>query len=147
MDHKLRKKTKIPCVDNLYRCPANGCDIESKYKHNIVQHLKMCVELKKERNTNNKVCPNTKSNRDKHVKNFHQDSEDDIVIDNQRGEDTQIETKPSMILAIDTVPPEVSQSLAPELPVPNHTNPEEEVLPPNEQMEDLSSRNTKKNRG
>ena len=111
MDHKLRKKPKIPCVDNLYRCPANGCDIESKYKHNIVKHLKMCVELKKERNTNNKVCPNTKSNRDKHVKNFHQDSEDDIVIDNQRGEDTQIETKPSMILAIDSVPPEVSQRI------------------------------------
>ena len=59
MDHNLRKKTKISCADNLYLCPANSRDVESKYKHNIVKHLKMCVELKKKRNTvaNNEVCP------------------------------------------------------------------------------------------
>ena len=129
---QLEEKTKIPCVDNLYRCPANGCDVESKYKHNIVKYLKIYVELKKKRNTvaNNKVCPvcsnvfAQKSNRDRHVKNFHQDSEDDIVIDNQLDEDTQNETIPSMVLAIDTVPPEVSRSLPPKVPVTDDTNPE-----------------------
>ena len=49
-----------------------------------------------------------------------------------------------MVLAIDTKPPEVSPSLPPEVPVPNDTNPEEDVLSPNEQMKDLSSRNTEK---
>ena len=49
-----------------------------------------------------------------------------------------------MVLTIDTVPPEVSQSLPPEVPASNDTNPEEDVLPPNEQMEDLPSRNTEK---
>ena len=75
---QLEEKTKIPCFDNLYSCPANGCDFESKYKHNIVKHLKMCVELKNKRNTvaNNKVCPvfskvfAQKSNRDRHVNPF-----------------------------------------------------------------------------
>ena len=48
-----------------------------------------------------------------------------------------------MVLAIDTVTAEVSPSLPPEVPVPN-MNLEEDVLPPNEQMEDLSSLNTDK---
>ena len=29
---QLEKKTKILCVDNLSRCPANDYDVESKYK-------------------------------------------------------------------------------------------------------------------
>ena len=73
----------------------------------------MRVELKKKRN----VLQITKyaqyvqsmfGNRNKQVQNFHQDSEDEIVIDNQSDEDTQNETIPSMVLAIDTVPSEVS---------------------------------------
>ena len=48
-----------------------------------------------------------------------------------------------MVLAIDTVTAEVSLSLPPEVPVPN-MNLEEDVLPPNEQMEDLSSLNADK---
>ena len=67
-----------------------------------------------------------------------------MVIDNQHDEETQNENIPSMVLSIDTVPPEVSPILPHEVPVPNDTNPEEEELPPNEQMEDLSSRNTEK---
>ena len=31
------KKNKVPYVDNLYRCPANDCDIESK--RNILDFL------------------------------------------------------------------------------------------------------------
>ena len=56
----------------------------------------------------------------------------------------QNETIPSMILAIDTIALKVSPSLPPEVPVPNDTNTEEDVLPPNEQMEDLPSRNKEK---
>ena len=56
----------------------------------------------------------------------------------------QNETIPSMVLAIDTVPPEISPSLAPEVIVSNDTNPEEDVLPQKEQKEDLSSQNTEK---
>ena len=76
VDHKLKKKPKIPWVDNPYDCPASSCDVESKHKHNIVKHLNMCVELEKKRNTvaNNKACP---------VCIFHKDLEDDIVINNQ----------------------------------------------------------------
>ena len=76
----------------------------------------MCLVLKKKGNTvaNNKVCPvcskviSENSNRGRHVKNFHQDSEDDIVIDNQRDEDTQNEIIPSMVLVIDNKSPQVS---------------------------------------
>ena len=56
----------------------------------------------------------------------------------------QNETIPSMVLVIDTVPPEISPSLAPEVIVSNDTNPEEDVLPQKEQKEDLSSQNTEK---
>ena len=50
---QIEEKTKIPWVDNPYH------DVESKYKHNIVKHLNMCVGLEKKRNTvaNNKACP------------------------------------------------------------------------------------------
>ena len=119
---------------------------------NIVKHLKMSAELKKKRNTvaYNNVCPvcskdfAQQSNRDIYIKNYHQDSEDNLVIDNQRDEVMQNETIPSMILAIDTIALKVSPSLPPEVPVPNDTNTEEDVLPPNEQMEDLPSRNKEK---
>ena len=56
----------------------------------------------------------------------------------------QNETIPLMVLAIDTVPPEISPSLAPEVIVSNDTNPEEDVLPQKEQKKDLSSQNTEK---
>ena len=72
-----------------------------------------------------------------------QKNEDDIVTDNQRDQDTQKETILSMVLAIDIVPPEVSSSLPPKVPLPNDTNPEEAIWT-NEQMEDLSSQNTAK---
>ena len=72
-----------------------------------------------------------------------QKNEDDIVIDNQLDQDTQNEIILSMVLAIDIVPPEVSWSLPPEVPLPNDANPEEAIWA-NEQMEDLSSQNTAK---
>ena len=98
----------------------------------------MSAELKKKRNTvaYNNVCPvcskdfAQQSNHDTYIKNYYQDSEDNIVIDNQRDEVTQNETIPSMILAIDTIALKVSPSLPPEVPVPTDTNTEEDVLPP-----------------
>ena len=85
---QLAQKFKILCASNLSCCPANGCDVESKYKHNIVTHLRMFVELKKKRTTvaNNKVCPvcskvfTRKSNRNRHVIKPHQDFKDDFII-------------------------------------------------------------------
>ena len=73
----------------------------------------MRVELKKKRNVLQitKYAQYVQSmfrNRNRQVQNFNQDSEDEIVIDNQSDEDTQNETIPSMVLAIDTVPSEVS---------------------------------------
>ena len=49
-----------------------------------------------------------------------------------------------MVLAIDTVPSEVSPNLPPEVLVPNDTNLEKDVLLSNEQMQDLSSQNKEK---
>ena len=109
---QFKEKTKIPCVDNLYHFRTNGCDVESKYnvvKHNVVKHLKMFVKLEKKKTVANikvypvylKIFPQ-KSNRSRHVKNFHHDLENSIVIDNQHDEDTQNETKPLVVLAIDT---------------------------------------------
>ena len=73
----------------------------------------MWVELKKKRNvlqiTKYAQCVQSMfGNRNRQVQNFHQDSEDEIVIDNQSDEDTQNETIPYMVPAIDTVPSEVS---------------------------------------
>ena len=84
-----------------------------------------------------KIFPQ-KSNCSRHVKNFHHDLENSIVIDNQHDEDTQNETIPLVVLPIDTVLPKVPR-LPPQVPVPNDTTPEEDVLPQNEQMEDLLS--------
>ena len=55
---QLEEKTKIPCLNYLFRCPTNSCDVESNYKHNIVKDIKISVEYKKKRNTfaNSKVC-------------------------------------------------------------------------------------------
>ena len=49
-----------------------------------------------------------------------------------------------MVLAIDTVPSEVSPNLPPKVLVPNDTNLEKDVLLSNEQMQDLSSQNKEK---
>ena len=70
-------KTKIPFneTSKLYNCPTDGCIVESKYKHNVLKHLKLCDQLRKKKKivTMNKVGPicskvfAQKSNRDRHV--------------------------------------------------------------------------------
>lgn len=68
----------IVCIENIYHCPTEGCTVTSKYKANIMKHLKGCVEMKQKRE-NNKTCPHCqkvfaqKSNRDRHVKTVHND--------------------------------------------------------------------------
>ena len=46
---------KIPRALTIFT--ANGCDVEFKYEHSLVKHLKMCVELKKKRNPVDKAYP------------------------------------------------------------------------------------------
>ena len=49
-------KNEIPFFDDVFHYPANGCVTKSKYKHDIVKHLKIWTDLKIKRNTvaNNK---------------------------------------------------------------------------------------------
>ena len=74
----------------LYACPTEDCNVQSKYKANVLKHLKSCDAIRKKRKsiTSNKICPfcsrvfGQKSNRDRHVKAVHQkdlsSSEEDI---------------------------------------------------------------------
>ena len=142
---QLQGKPKILSIGNLYYCPTNGCTVKSKYKANIVKHLKLCVKTKEKWNTpaKNKSCPvcqkalPQKWNHDRHMQNAHQSLEDDIVdID-----DMLNNSLPSMVLA-DDVPTKIFQScVIPENPV-NNTNQEETVLLPID--DDPSRRNEMK---
>ena len=120
-------KNEIPCFDDVFHCPQNGCVSKSKYKHKIVKHLKMCTDLKMKRTTvaNNKVCPvcskvfALKSNRGRHVNIVHSQALADGIafdeFDNQRDKQKQNQTMPSMVTSIETVPSEVPQSLSNEV--------------------------------
>ena len=120
-------KNEIPCFDDVFHCPQNGCVSKSKYKHKIVKHLKMCTDLKMKRNTvaNNKVCPvcskvfAQKSNRDRHVNIVQSQALAGNVafdeFDNQRDKQKQNQTMPSMVTSIETVPSKVPQSLSNEV--------------------------------
>ena len=118
---QLQGKLEILSIGNLYYCPTNGCIVKSKYKANIVKHLKLCVKIKEKWNTHakNKSCPvcqkvlPQKWNHDRHMQNAHQSLEDDIVdIDGMLNNNL-----PSMVLA-DDVPTKIFQScIIPENPV------------------------------
>ena len=110
-------KNEIPLFDDVFHCPTNGCVTKSRYKHNVVKHLK----IKRNTVANNKVCPvyskvfAQKSNRDRHVNIVHsQDLADDLAFDefdNQYDEQEQNQAMPSMVTSIEMVPSEVPQSL------------------------------------
>ena len=131
--HRLQmdNKNEIPFFDDVFHCPTNGGVTKSKYKHNIVKHLKMCTDLKMKRNTvaNNKVCPvcsrvfAQKSNRNRHVNIVHrQNLADDIAhdeFDNQHDEQEQNQTMPSVVTSIEMVSSEVPQSLPTEVSTKN----------------------------
>ena len=101
---------------------------------------------------NNKVCPicskvfAQKSNRDRHVKNFHsqQDSADGIdnvsdEFDNDDNEqEQQNQSLPSMVFSTETIQPKVLQSL----PTMNDTNPEEEEELERTEVTEPSNENT-----
>ena len=65
--------------NELFKCPATDCATTSKYKYNIIKHLKICHKINKNKKgaNENKICNfcskvfTKKSNRDWHVKNFH----------------------------------------------------------------------------
>ena len=72
---------QIPCdgKSGLFKCPTTDCATTSKYKYNIIKHLKSFRKFNKNKKgaNENKICSFcskvfTKiSNRDRHVKNFH----------------------------------------------------------------------------
>ena len=77
-----RPVREIPFNDatKVYRCPAVNCRTSSKYKHNILKHLKSCYQVNSNKKVadNNKTCSIShkhflkKSNRDRHMKTVHQ---------------------------------------------------------------------------
>ena len=62
----------------LLKCPTTDCVTTSKYKYNIIKHLKSCRKVNKNKKgaNENKICSfcskvfTKKYNRDRHVKNF-----------------------------------------------------------------------------
>ena len=85
LNHKVAKRRcKQPLFDEKekkYHCVTRGCSKNSKFKDNIVRHMKDCVQkqLRKEQKAGIKVCQYCgktfvqKSNRDHHVRNQHED--------------------------------------------------------------------------
>ena len=107
-------KTRIPFdqTSKLYVCPTEDCNVQSKYKSNVLKHLKSCDSIRKKRKSiaNNKIFPfcskvfAQKSNRDRHVEAVHRNdlssSEEDSGGEKQLNnpEDSLIDPSlPSMI--------------------------------------------------
>ena len=62
-------------VKNLYLCPTENCEVSATTKRNIKRHLKNCKKIM--HNNKCKYCHKTfltKSNRDRHVKQFHKNN-------------------------------------------------------------------------
>ena len=63
----------------VYMCPTDNCTTSSKYKHNILKHLKSCDSIRKRKiqHASNKTCKFCgkefvkKSNRQRHELQFH----------------------------------------------------------------------------
>ena len=83
---EARPVREIPFNDatKVYMCPTVNCRTSSKYKHNIIKHLKSCYQVNsiKKVADNNKICSICherflkKSNRDRHMKTVHQNDSD-----------------------------------------------------------------------
>ena len=80
--HRLNKKNNVIEFKkelSLFICPTAGSGTTSKYKNNIVKHLKSCFAINRQHNSvaDNNICPACKkefikkSNRDRHLKQFH----------------------------------------------------------------------------
>ena len=58
-DNKIIRSTNISFDEEtkMFKCPTDGCITSSKYKHNIVKHLKSCcrVNMHKISNAKNKT--------------------------------------------------------------------------------------------
>ena len=83
---------------NLYSCPTIGCKTTSKYKQNILKHLKSCSQVNVNRaaakeNRTCGICNKTfaqKSDRDRHIQSVHHndnvgdnDIDDDLIIEDE----------------------------------------------------------------
>ena len=76
---KLQIEISRDKTSGLFKCPTIDIATTSECKYNITKHLKSCRKVNKnKKGTNeNKVCSicskvfTKKSNRDRHVKNFH----------------------------------------------------------------------------
>lgn len=98
-------KPIIECVGDLFVCPNDECSTSSKYKANIVKHLKSCERLMKKRKGDNKKCPfcgkvfAQKSNRDRHVQNTHNEMVDNESDHSDTGDSevSEINEIPSMV--------------------------------------------------
>ena len=81
-DSKISYEVPYDAKNEVFYCPSIGCNTTSRYKHNIQKHLKTCyiVNQNKKDNADNKICHicnkqfTKKSNRDRHVKNVHDDA-------------------------------------------------------------------------
>ena len=88
---------------NLYVCPTVDCKTSSKYKHNIIKHLKLCYRVNNDKKftTDNKICTICdkhfvkKSNRDRHMKTVHNNDIDNV--DNDFYELSDFDQFPSMV--------------------------------------------------
>ena len=80
-EEQERSVREIPFDESkkLYMCPTDDCKTSSKFKHNIIRHLKLCYRVNNDRKLNeeNKICNicnklfPKKSNRDRHMNTVH----------------------------------------------------------------------------
>ena len=85
-DERLVRKIPFNDATRVYMCPTINCRTSSKYKHNIIKHLKYSCQV----NSNKKVADNNKiysichkhflkrSNRDCHMKTVYQKDSENI---------------------------------------------------------------------
>ena len=78
-DKKSNHEINFDKESKLYLCSSTGCETASKYRRNIVKHLKSCKVVNKRRKStaNNKICQvcgkefAKKSKRNRHFNLFH----------------------------------------------------------------------------
>ena len=88
----------------LYSCPTTNCTTTSRYKHNIIKHLKSCYIVNKNKKAASKdkicsICSKSflkKSNRDRHINTVH--ARDSDVVPSLIDDNIEDDDLPSMTL-------------------------------------------------
>ena len=109
---------------NLFFCPTIGCKTTSKYKQNLLKHLKSCSQVNVNRATaeENTTCGiynktfAKKSNRNRHIQTVHHN---DNVDDNDIGDDLIIKDEDFPSMALNNLSNAMSPSPPVALPVPS----------------------------